>query len=115
MAPGIPSAVTAGGHTVAVRAPAHPVALALIEACGCAIAAPSANMSGEPPPTTAAMVVKSLGGRIRLVVDGGETTVQTPSTLVSLEEGKARILREGAVSAQEIQEVLRLARAGVGS
>src|SRR5207245_1281527 len=65
-------AVTAGGPTVAVRAPAHPVAMRLLAACAFSIAAPSANRSGEPPPTRAADVVTQLGGRIPWVLDGGE-------------------------------------------
>lgn len=102
----VPAAVTAGGTTVAVRAPGHPVALALIGACGCAIAAPSANRSGEEPPITAEGVVASLGGRIPLVLDGGETPVRVPSTLVRLDDDGAHILRAGAVSREEIAKAL---------
>lgn len=102
----VPPEVTAGGSTVAVRAPGHPVALALIDACGCAIAAPSANRSGDEPPTTAAGVVASLGGHIPLVIDGGETPYRVPSTLVRLDADGARILRAGAVSQQAIADAL---------
>ncbi len=100
--------VTAGGSTVAVRAPGHEVALALITALGCPIAAPSANLSGHEAPTTAEGVGASLGGRIPLVVDGGETPWRTPSTLVELTARGARIVRAGAVSREAIAEVLQL-------
>ena len=105
-APGLAPEVTAGGSTVAVRAPGHDVALALIAACGRPIAAPSANLSGEPPPTTAAGVVATLDGRIPLVVDGGETPHRIPSTLLLLTEERPRILRQGAVPATEVDSLL---------
>jgi L-threonylcarbamoyladenylate synthase len=104
----VPAAVTAGGDTVAVRAPAHPVAQALLAATGASIAAPSANPSGEPPPTSAADVVRGLGGRIPLVLDGGVTPVKTPSTIVALEEGRARVLRAGALAIEAIATLVPL-------
>jgi L-threonylcarbamoyladenylate synthase len=106
-APWVPPEVTAGGDTVAVRAPGHEVALALIGACGHPIAAPSANRSGARPPTTAAGVLRTLDGRIPLVVDGGETPVRTPSTLVSLLGEKTTVLRSGSITEAEIERVLR--------
>ncbi len=99
-------AVTAGNQTVAVRVPDHHVARAVISACQSAIAAPSANRAGAPPPTTAAEVVATLGGRIPLVIDGGETTVKTPSTLISLVGGPPRVLRAGSVSHEQLRAVL---------
>jgi L-threonylcarbamoyladenylate synthase len=100
----VPDAVTAGGDTVAVRAPAHPAAMRLLSVCGVSIAAPSANVSGEPPPTTAAEVVHSLGGRIPLVLDGGTCPLKIPSTLIDLTDPSApRILRHGAVTPDQLR------------
>ena len=96
----VPDAVTAGGDTVAVRAPNNAVALALLRACSGPIAAPSANISGEPPPTTAQQVLRGLAGRIPLVLDGGATSVKTPSTIVDV--AASRILREGVISAEQV-------------
>jgi L-threonylcarbamoyladenylate synthase len=103
-------AVTGGGATVAVRAPAHPIAQRLIVACGFALAAPSANPSGAPPPTTATEVVAALRGKIRIVVDGGPTPGRTPSTILDLSrEGGAVVLRQGAIPAEELARHVRLA------
>jgi L-threonylcarbamoyladenylate synthase len=104
----VPDVVTAGGETVAVRAPAHPVARALLVACAASIAAPSANPSGEPPPTSAAEVVRGLGGRIPLVLDGGVTPLKIPSTIVALEPGVARVLRQGALERERIAALVPL-------
>jgi L-threonylcarbamoyladenylate synthase len=105
----VPDAVTAGGDTVAVRAPAHPTAIRLLAACSTNIAAPSANASGRPPPTTAADVVSSLGGRIPLVLDGGSCPVKVPSTLIDLTDPKRpRILRQGTVTRAELAAFLTL-------
>ena len=78
----IPPVVSAGLDTVAVRIPSHPVALRLIELSGLPLAAPSANLSGRPSPTTAAHVLADLDGRIRAIVDGGETGWGVESTVV---------------------------------
>jgi L-threonylcarbamoyladenylate synthase len=107
-AAGVSEAVTAGGDTVAVRAPAHPAARALLERCAFSIAAPSANLSDEPPPTTAEEVMRALEGRIAMVLDGGETPVKTPSTLVDLSGREARILRLGAIDAASIAAYIPL-------
>lgn len=98
--------VLAGGDTVAMRPPGHDVALALVRAAGVPIAAPSANRSGAEPPTTAAGVLATLDGRIPLVVDGGETPVRVPSTLVTLVGEGWRILREGAIPAERVSAML---------
>ncbi|MBW7457637.1 threonylcarbamoyl-AMP synthase, partial [Paenibacillus sepulcri] len=92
--------VTAGLDTVAVRMPAHPVALALITAAGCPVAAPSANSSGRPSPTEAAHVLDDLNGRIDAVIDGGSAGVGLESTVVEVEAGGiVRILRPGGITA----------------
>jgi L-threonylcarbamoyladenylate synthase len=112
-AAGVPDTITAGGDTVAVRAPAHPVSIQLLAACDFSLAAPSANRSGEPPPHDAEQVVASLGGRIPFVLDGGRCPVGTPSTIVDLcpllDGGSARVLRDGAVPRDELCEHLPLA------
>lgn len=96
----------AGLSTVAVRVPAHPVALALVRAAGVPVAAPSANRSGRPSPTTAAHVEHDLGGRIPLILDGGACEVGIESTVLALFDDRPRILRPGGVSAEAIARVL---------
>src|SRR5262245_52423466 len=80
----VPDEVTAGGPTVAVRVPAHPVARALLEAAGVPVAAPSANRSTQLSPTTAAHVLRGLNGRIDLLLDGGPTAGGLESTVLDL-------------------------------
>lgn len=105
-APGIPDEVTAGRPHVAVRTPAHPVALALIRAAGTPIAAPSANLFMHTSPTTARHVLDDLGGRIALILDGGPTPVGVESTVLDLSGETPTVLRPGGVSAEQLQEVL---------
>jgi L-threonylcarbamoyladenylate synthase len=99
--PQVADVVTAGLDTVAVRAPDHPVALALIAAAGVPVAAPSANRSGAVSPTCAEHVVASLGDRVDLVLDAGPTQVGIESTVLAL--GPLRLLRLGHVSRAAIQ------------
>ncbi len=98
--------VTAGLATVGVRMPDHPVALALIEAAECPLAAPSANRSGRPSPTRAAHVLDDLSGLIAGVVDGGPTGVGVESTVVEASPGRIHILRPGGVSAEELRRAV---------
>lgn len=102
----VPALVSAGLSTVAVRLPAHPVAVSLIELAGFPLAAPSANRSGRPSPTTAAHVRDDLEGRIDAVVDGGPCAVGVESTVILCGEGLPKILRPGGVSAEMIAGVL---------
>jgi len=102
----VPDVVTGGGPTVGIRVPAHPVALALLQAARIPIAAPSANRSTEVSPTTAAHVLKGLDGRIALLVDGGPTSGGIESTVLDLSSHHARLLRPGLVSAEQIEEVI---------
>jgi L-threonylcarbamoyladenylate synthase len=102
----IPDAVTGGGPTVAIRVPAHPVALKLLQLSGVAIAAPSANRSGELSPTTAAHVLASLGDRVDCILDGGPTTAGVESTVVDLTSTPPRILRPGPISASDLEPIL---------
>lgn len=98
----MPDVVTAGGDTVALRWPAHPVMQAVIRACGFPLAAPSANRSTRVSPTTAAHVLRGLGGRIPLILDGGQCDVGIESTVVDVTGGVPRILRPGMISAEAI-------------
>ncbi len=102
----VPDVVTAGLPTVALRCPAHPVALALIEASGVPIAAPSANLSGHPSPTCAEHVLDDLSGRIDLVLDGGPADVGLESTILSLAGERPLLLRPGGVTKEEIEAAL---------
>jgi L-threonylcarbamoyladenylate synthase len=102
----VPLALTAGRNTVAVRMPAHPVALALIEAAGCPIAAPSANRFTEISPTTADHVAHGLGDRVDMILDGGPTQVGIESTVVDVSGDAPVLLRPGTLSRIEIERVL---------
>jgi L-threonylcarbamoyladenylate synthase len=100
----LPEAVSAT-ETVAVRVPAHEVARALLRAAG-PMAVTSANISGQPSPTTAQEVLAQLGGRIALIVDGGHAPGGVPSTLVDCTGETPKILREGPVTMEELLSVL---------
>ena len=102
----VPDEVTAGLPTVAVRMPSHPVARAMLRACGLPVAAPSANSSGKPSPTTAARVLEDMNGRIPLIIDGGMCDVGLESTVLDLCHGDPVILRPGGVTREMISEVL---------
>jgi L-threonylcarbamoyladenylate synthase len=102
----IPDLITAGLDTVAIRVPAHPVALALLRAAQGPVAAPSANPFGYVSPTTALHVQESLGNAIPLILDGGPCTVGVESTVCALTEAQAVILRPGGVSVEAIEAVI---------
>ena len=104
--PEMPEVVTAGGSTVGIRVPAHPIALELLRVAEIPIAAPSANRSTQISPTTAAHVMQSLNGRIDLVLDGGPTTGGLESTVLDLTVDPPRILRPGLVTRQQLQAVI---------
>lgn len=101
---GIASLATAGLPTVALRVPAHAAMRALLEATGVPLAAPSANASGSISPTRASHVVRSLSGRIPLVVDAGATAMGLESTIVAVEGDRLRLLRPGPVTAAALEE-----------
>ncbi len=94
----IPDSVTGGLDSVAVRCPAHPIARALIRAAGVPVAAPSANRSGAPSPTTAQHVLQDMDGRIEMILDGGACEIGLESTVIKLTEDGCVILRPGAVT-----------------
>jgi L-threonylcarbamoyladenylate synthase len=95
--PEIPTAVTAGGPTVGVRWPSHPLIQAVIRECGFPLAAPSANLSNRVSPTTAEHVRRSLGDRIPLILDGGQSQVGIESTVLDLSVVPPRLLRPGMI------------------
>lgn len=104
--PVVPDIVTAGGETVGVRMPDHPVAWALISACGFPLAAPSANRSEQVSPTLAEHVAESLGDAVDLILDGGPCEVGLESTVLDLTTRPPRILRPGMVTAAQIEMAL---------
>lgn len=101
----VPKEVTAGLDTVAVRMPDHPVALGLIERAGLPVAAPSANRSGRPSPTSAQAVYDDLSGVIPLILDSGPTELGVESTVVTLEEEGLHILRPGGCPPEALKAV----------
>ena len=96
------SLALAGGDTVAVRVPAHPIALELLRRVGEALTGTSANLSGKPAPRTAGEVRRGLGDRVDLIVDGGACPGGVESTVVDCTVDPPRVLREGAVPAARI-------------
>lgn len=100
--PLIPDIVTAGGDTVGIRWPAHPLMQAVIRECGFPLAAPSANRSNEISPTSAAHVQRSLGDALKLIVDGGQSTVGIESTVVEMSDSGVRVLRPGMIHEESL-------------
>jgi len=105
--PHVPPETTGGLDSVAVRIPRHPAALALLSAAALPVAAPSANLSGRPSPTTADHVLADLDGRIDAVLDGGPCSVGVESTVLDIRQGRPRILRPGGVTQEELVAVLQ--------
>lgn len=102
----IPDAVSCGLPTVAIRMPSHPIARAILRAAGVPLAAPSANTSGKPSPTTAQHVLEDMDGKIDMVVDGGQSEVGVESTVVTLCADPPRLLRPGGVTLSQLRAVL---------
>ena len=100
--------VTAGLDTIAVRIPAHPVALQLLNACNFPVAAPSANLSGKPSPTSAEHVFNDLSGKIPLIIDGGHTGVGLESTVIDCTGESPHILRYGSITEKMIEQTLNI-------
>ena len=101
----IPDVVTAGGGTVGIRWPGHPFMQAVIRECGFPLAAPSANLSNQVSPTNAAHVRAQLGGKIPLIVDGGQSQVGIESTVLDLTVAPPRLLRPGMIHAEALAAV----------
>ena len=102
----VPSIVRAGGDTVALRCPAHPLTLSLLQNAKLPLAGPSANPSGAPSPTTAQDVLRYFDGKIDGVIDGGECTLSRESTILDMTQKPFRILREGALAKDGIENAL---------
>lgn len=102
----IPDEVSAGLSTVAIRIPSHPDARRLLQTSGLALAAPSANTSGRPSPTTAQHVIDDMDGRIDAILDGGACGVGVESTVITLTTPVPRILRPGLITREEIEAVI---------
>ena len=102
----VPDITSGGLDTVAVRCPSNPVANAIIKAAGVPIAAPSANTSGKPSPTTAQHVADDMSGKIDLIVDGGKCEIGVESTVITLATEPPRLLRPGKVTPEELEEFL---------
>ena len=105
-APELPRVVTGGLDTVAVRSPAHPVALRLIAESGTPIAAPSANPSGKPSPTRGEHVIKDLDCKIDVILDAGETFMGVESTVIDFTRDPPVLLRPGAFPVEEVERII---------
>lgn len=102
----VPKETTGGLDSVALRMPSHPVAREIIKAAGCPLAAPSANLSGSPSPTTAQHVLADMRGRIPAVVEGGSCEVGLESTVITVCTEIPTVLRPGKVTLEELRDVL---------
>lgn len=102
----ISNVVSGNLDTVAVRLPKSVYARDIIEACGCPLAAPSANLSGSPSPTNAKYVFDDMNGRIPLIIDGGSSEIGVESTVISFSEDPPRLLRPGGVTLEEMTELI---------
>ena len=102
----VPNVVTANLETIAVRIPAHPVAQVLLRESGLPVAAPSANTSGKPSPTTAQHVYHDMNGKLPIILDGGESQVGLESTVITLAGDIPTVLRPGGITPEMLLEVL---------
>jgi len=102
----VPRVVTGGLETVAVRIPAHRMALELLAEAGRPVAAPSANRSGRPSPTTVAMARANLGDMPDAYLDGGPCRIGVESTVIAVEAGRIRVLRPGGVSVEDLRSAI---------
>ena len=106
----LPTELTAGSNTIGVRLPDDEKVRALVRVCGGALTATSANISGSAPARNAAEVEKYFPNGIDLIIDGGEVTATEPSTVLDLSGSEPRLVREGAVSREELAAILRTVR-----
>jgi L-threonylcarbamoyladenylate synthase len=104
----VPDIVTGSGKTVAVRIPAHPIPVALIQGVGAPIVGTSANLSGKPSSLTAEEVYAQLGDRVDLIIDGGRCPSGKESTIVDLTGEAPVLLREGTISREELEQVCEI-------
>ncbi len=114
----IPKSVTGGLDTVAIRCPSHPIARDLICSAGIPVAAPSANISGRPSPTSAKYCIEDLNGKVDMIIDGGECDIGLESTIIMLKESTAILLRPGAITYDAlccVCEKVELTSAAIGA
>lgn len=102
----VPSVVSAGLSTVAIRMPSHPKALQMIDSLGCPLVAPSANISGRPSPTCVTHVLEDFQGKIGAILDGGPCEIGLESTVLNLVSKTPLLLRPGAITSEQISAVL---------
>ncbi|MGN0297904.1 MAG: L-threonylcarbamoyladenylate synthase [Lachnospiraceae bacterium] len=102
----VPQETTGGLNTVALRCPDNPIALAMIEAAGVPIAAPSANTSGRPSPTNAHHVLEDMDGKIEMILDGGECHIGLESTIIDMSEEEPTLLRPGFITKEMLEHAL---------
>lgn len=102
----VPDMITAGLDTVAIRMPEHKIALELIRMSDVPIAAPSANTSGRPSPTSAKHVVEDLMNKVDMIIDGGDTGIGLESTVLDLSGDSPMILRPGGVTKEKLQKII---------
>lgn len=102
----VPDATSGGLNTVAVRLPENSIARAVIEAAGCPLAAPSANLSGKPSPTDFRHVYEDLNGKIEAVINGGNCSVGVESTVITLVPEVPKVLRPGGITVEQLRSVL---------
>lgn len=102
----LPKETTGGLDTVAVRMPIHPIALKFIKAAGGFVAAPSANLSGKPSPTSSKYVIEDMLGRIDMIIDGGDSDIGLESTIIDMTSEEPMILRPGFITQKDLQNVL---------
>ncbi len=105
-----PMRVRCGLENVGIRMPSNPIAMKIISAFGSPIAASSANISGMPDPKDAEDVIKNLGDKVDLIIDGGQTTDNIPSTVIDISVDPPIILRQGKLSESDINRILNLSR-----
>jgi len=108
----VPDIITAGENTVAIRIPAHPVPVALVEGLGAPIVGTSANLSGKPSSLTADEVYSQFGDKVDLVIDGGRCPGGKESTIIDVTGETPIILREGAISGEELKQVCGIIQTG---
>ena len=106
--PSVPDAISRGHSTVGVRMPANEIALAMINSAGMPIAAPSANISDHPSPTTAQAVFNELGGKIPLILDGGNCRIGLSSTIVDVSTADWKVIRAGVITRAMLAAVIKI-------